>query len=100
MPSECAASITDVPCATCTGLPSIAMFSSGRASGIGWHQTVLVIDVILEFVAEILDEALHRQRGGIAQRADRAPRDVVGNRVQRIQVFVAALPPLDPIHPH
>jgi hypothetical protein len=31
-----------------------------------------LFDVMLEFFAEVLDELAHRQRGGVAQRADGA----------------------------
>src|SRR5260221_8559238 len=101
MPSWLAASITVAPCATSTCLPSTSIFSmddippklaslvspkgagaplgrpGGRArrSYVGGHLALLVVDVVLEFVAEMLDEALHGQRGGIAQRADRAAGD-------------------------
>ena len=65
---------------------------------VGRHQALLVIDVVLEFVAEVLDEALHRQRRGIAQRADRASGDVVRHRHQQVEVLVPALAVLDPVH--
>ena len=54
-----------------------------------------MLDVVHEFVPVVLEEALHRQRRGVAQRADRAARDVVGHRVQRVEVFIAPLAVLD-----
>ena len=56
---------------TSTALPSISMFSMRTAAYVG-NEALLVVDVVLEFVAEVLDEALHRQRRGVAERADRA----------------------------
>src|SRR6185295_15305574 len=95
--SRFAASITVLPGGTSTGLPSISSFSI-ELWLIGRHKTMLVVDVVLEFVAEVLDEALHRQRSGVAQRADGAAGDVVGHRRQQVEVLVAALPVLDAVH--
>src|SRR6516165_11434340 len=123
MSSAFAASITVLPGATSTFLPSISRFSidacpPGRpkgtpapwgetseancggmssASDVVRHQAALVIDVVLEFVPEMVDEALHGQRRGVAQRADRAPGDVVGDRNQEVEVFVTALAVLDSV---
>src|SRR5215468_8113885 len=97
MSSAFAASITVLPGATSTFLPSISRFSIGQASDVIRHQASLVIDVVLEFVAEVVDEALDRQRCGVAQRTDRASGDVVGNRDQQIEVFVTALAVLDAV---
>src|SRR5262245_10252233 len=96
MPSLCAASITVLPGGTCTGLPSISMFSIALLH-VGRHHALLVVDVVLEFVAEMLDEALHRQRRGLAERADRAPGDVVRDRRQQIEILVASLAVLDAV---
>src|SRR5438093_1128217 len=105
MPSLFVASITVEPCATSICLPSTSIFSmdeippklaslvsprgagaplgrpGGRArtSYVGGHKAMLVVDVVLEFVAEVLDETLHGQRRGVTQRADRAAGDIVGN---------------------
>src|SRR6185437_16970885 len=99
MPSLFAASITVPPCGTCTARPSTSMLSS-LASDILRHEAVLVLDVVLEFGAEVLDEALHRQCGGVAERADRAAKDVVGDRRQDVQILGAARAVLDPVdHP-
>src|SRR5215470_16067909 len=97
MSSAFAASITVLPGATCTFRPSISRLSIGRASDIVRHQAFLVIDVVLELVAEVVDEALHRKRRGVAERADRATGDVVGNRHQQVEILVAALALLDAI---
>src|SRR3977135_3468372 len=98
MPSLFVASITVAPFATSTGLPSTSIFSMAGQSYVGRHEASLVVDVVLEFVAEMLDEALHRQRPGRPQRADRAPRDIVGHRRQPVEVFVAALSVFDAVH--
>src|SRR4029077_6316647 len=97
MPSRFAASITVAPCATSTCLPSTSNLSIAARSDIWLHQAVLVVDVVLEFVAEMLDETLHRESSGIAQRADGASGDVVGHRVELVQILVATLAALDPV---
>src|SRR6267378_4710734 len=57
-----------------------------------------VLDVVHELVAEVLDEALHRQRRGVAERADGAPGDVVGDVVEEREVLHAAEALLDAVH--
>src|SRR4051812_2573249 len=61
-------------------------------------KAALVLDVVHELVAEVLEEALHRQRRGVAQRADGAAGDVVGNVIEEREVFHAALAVLDAVH--
>src|SRR5512135_1127810 len=112
MPSRLAASITVAPCATSTGLPSISslgisgrLHHGGRALCAGaaplrlavyaLHQAALMLDVVLELAAVMLDEALHRQSRRVAQRADGAPGDVVGHVVEQCQVFGTPLAVLD-----
>src|SRR3979490_2810516 len=81
---------------TSTGRPSISRCAISLIS----YQALLVVDVVLELFAEMLDEALHRQRRGVAQRADGAAGDVVGHRVQRFQILGPALSMLDAMdHP-
>src|SRR5271156_501388 len=96
MPSLCAASITVLPPGTCTAWPSTSRLSVVMASDVIRNETALVIDVVLELGAEVLDEALYRQCGGVAQGADGAPGDVVRHRQQHVQVLVLALAVLDP----
>src|SRR5262252_1464764 len=99
MSSLCAASITVLPPGTCTWRPSISRLTVVLiGSDVVRNETALVVDVVLELVAEVLDEALHRQRSGVAERADRPSGDVVGDREQEIEVLVLALAALDPIH--
>src|SRR4030095_10232835 len=62
------------------------------------YQAPLVLDVIFELAAEVLDEALDRQRGGVTERADRAPGDVVGHVIEQCQIFDPALARLDAVH--
>src|SRR5680860_37350 len=52
-----------------------------------------VLDVMLEFMAEMLDEAAHRHRRRVAQRADRAALDFARHVHQLGQVRGFALPP-------
>src|SRR5512144_1089623 len=98
MSSSRAASITVLPLGTWTGLPSTSRFSMRCALHVGRDDARPVVDVMLELGAEVLDEALHRQRGGVAQRADGAPGDVVGDVVQHVEVRARALAVLDPVH--
>src|SRR5207247_2359259 len=67
-----------------------------RSNVVG-NETALVIDVVLELVAEMLDEALHRQRRGVAERADGSSRDVVRDRCQQLEIAVTALAVLDAV---
>src|SRR5438034_10375893 len=62
-----------------------------------FNQAPLVLDVMHELVAKVLEEALHRQRRRVAQGADRAARDVVGDVVEERQVVHAALAVLDAV---
>src|SRR3546814_13370565 len=50
-----------------------------------------MLDVVCEFVAEVLDETAYRHGGGVAQGANGAAHDVVSDRVQDVQVFWTAL---------
>src|SRR5678815_4010443 len=102
MPSLFAASMTVLPCGTCTARPSISMLMGGgelirNDSYVILDETVLVLDVIFELAAEMLDEALHRQRRCIAQRTDRPALDVVGDGRQHVEVLEASGTMLDPI---
>ena len=51
-----------------------------------------VLDHVFELVAEMLQEALHRPRGGVAERADRVAFDLVRDVDQHVEVFAAPLP--------
>src|ERR1044071_7746915 len=63
-----------------------------------FYQTALMFDVVHKLVAEMLDEAFHRQRRGVAEGADRAAGDVVGDVVEERQVLHAAAALLDAMH--
>src|SRR5260370_32450931 len=81
---------------TSTGRPSISRCAIRLTS----YQALLVVDVVLELFAEVFNEALYRQRRGVAKRADGAAGDVVGHRVQRFQILGPALSMLDAMdHP-
>src|SRR5699024_1460592 len=62
------------------------------------HHTLLVLDVVCELVAEMLDKTTHGERSCITQATNRAPDDVAGNLVQHIEVFHATLAVLDAMH--
>src|SRR5665213_1516149 len=46
-----------------------------------------MVDHVFELVAVVLQEALHRPRRRIAERADRVPLDVIGDIEQEIQLI-------------
>src|SRR5690348_9363472 len=62
-----------------------------------------VVDHVFELVAEVLEEALHRPRGGVAERADGVALDAARDVDQQLQVVLVALPRHDPadhaVHP-
>src|SRR2546430_10281427 len=82
MSSLCAASSTVLPLATATAWPSTSRFNI-LVSDIAGNQTLLVIDVVLEFIAKMLNEALDRQRGGVSQRAYGAAGDVSDTEISK-----------------
>src|SRR6185436_12477740 len=86
------------PSGTSIVLPSISISRGMGALEIVGHKALLVLDVVDEFGTEVLEEALHRQRGSVAQRADSAARDVVGHVVQEIEVLHPPLAVLDAVH--
>src|SRR5215218_1701481 len=117
-PAVRAASRSDVPSATDTGLPSIvrlivltsaiseAMYSSlgeacaSQPSGCGGRaeRTALAVDVRLEFVAPFLDAGHNGNRARIREHADRLPRHGIADLEQRVEVFHGALTRLDALH--
>src|SRR5687768_18325667 len=95
MPSLFVASMTVLPSGTSSVLPSIS--SSIMLLYVMRHETRLVLDVMHEFVAIVLDESAHRHRRRVTQRADRAALDVVGDVVQKVEIFELALAVLDTV---
>src|SRR5512134_2006728 len=87
-----------------TGTPSTSMLTSSSlmvlfGSGRGLARcddAVAVLDVVLELVPEMTDEALHGPRRGVAQRADRVALDLVGDVDQHVDVGLAPLAGQDP----
>src|SRR6185369_8486772 len=109
MPSFVAASITVWPFSTCTGLPSISRLMGmsvrrelvadhvrdrrvrmlGAVSAV-LHAAALVVDVVLEFLAEHLHEGARGHGRRVPEGADGAALDLVGEVQQQVQVFLAA----------
>ncbi len=56
-------------------------------------RAALVLDHVLKLVPEMLQEALHRPRGRIAQRADGVALDAIGHIEQQAEILAAALRP-------
>src|SRR5580698_6016116 len=98
------------------GLPSISMLTRSSAmflprvlglcrapAGARAHQAAAVVYVVLELVAVMLDEALHRPGGGVAEGTDGMALDLLRDVHQHVQVFLPALAVLDalddPVHP-
>src|ERR1700759_5275623 len=52
----------------------------------------LVLDHVLKFRPEMLQETLHRPGRRIAQRTDRVPFDAIGHIEQQAQILAPALP--------
>ncbi len=57
-----------------------------------------MLDVMLELGAIVLDERAHRHRGRVAQRADRSALDVVGHRVQQVEILGTPFTVFDPVN--
>src|SRR5471030_2167890 len=102
-----------VPFGTAISRPSIlTVIRSGLGGAImvGLDQRLrrllaggLHLGVLLEFLAELGDEALGRPGAGLAEGADRAAGDLVGHALQEFAVLGAGVavdhPGRDPLHP-
>src|SRR6185503_18671489 len=112
-PTVRAASRSEVPSGTATGLPSmvrsIVLTSaidsslgldlrrpSGRGGGA--ERTPLALDVRLELVAPFLNAGRDRDRARVRQHADRLASHVVADLEERVEVGQRALPRFDPLH--
>src|SRR5512138_3463040 len=103
--------MTICPLRATTGTPLTSMLtvlslissSSGRVVELLDDAAPAVVDHVLELVAEVLEEALHRPRGGVAERADGVALDAARDVDQQLQVVPVALPGHDPadhaVHP-
>src|SRR5207248_2308183 len=82
-----------------TFLPSSSISSMSEAccSDVRRHDAGLVFDVVDELVAEVLDHGAHRHGRRVAQCADGAALDVVGHRIQELDVAHLAVTVLDAI---
>src|SRR5512134_2964731 len=98
-PSATSMVLPSISISTILSLSFVAHHSSliTHHSEIVGHHAFLVLDVMDEFVAEVLDETLDRQCRGVAQRADRPPGDVVGDVIQKFEVLEPALAVLDAV---
>src|SRR5512144_2549354 len=109
-PTVRAASRSEVPSATATGLPSIVrliVLTSAMSSSLGLRRSgrgggaeraSLPGDVRLELVAPLLNARDHRHRARIGQHADRLARHVLADLEQRVEVRHRALARLDALH--
>src|SRR5712671_2952380 len=99
MPSLFAASITVPPFRTCTAWPSISRFNMrNKRLFVRRDDARLVIDVMLKLGPEMLDEALDRQRCGVAERTNRSTLNVIRNGGQHVEIFLTSFTVLDPVH--
>src|ERR1035437_2985662 len=66
-------------------------------SDVGRDHAGLVRHVIFKFRTEVLEHGPHRHGGGIAQGANRAPRDVLGHVVKQVHIADTTLTIFDAI---
>src|SRR4051812_5806357 len=101
VPALSAACITMLPSVTSTFLPSSSISTIYVAfflrSGLDGRLRDITRDQGLELMAKVLDHGPHRHRGGIAQRANRAALNVVGDRIQQVHVRSLAVAVVDPV---
>src|SRR5919106_61075 len=95
MPRRLVASMMVLPSGTSIVLPSISR--SSMSLDVVRHKTLLVLDVVFELFAVVLDERADRHCGGVPQRADRAALDVVRDFIEKIEVLALAPPVLDAV---
>src|SRR5512138_1973700 len=93
MPAWFAASMMVSPLSTCSDWPSISIFRVAIRS----HHAALVFDVIRELFAKMFEEALHRHRRSVAERADGVAADVARHAVQQVKILLPALAVLDAV---
>src|SRR5512139_2968022 len=82
------------PLSTCSVLPSISILSVAIDKFRSDH-AALVFDVMLELVAKMFEEALHRHRRRIAERADGMAANVPCHAVEQIHVLRSPLAMFD-----
>src|SRR5215471_17770712 len=111
MPWRSAARMIISPFRASTGTPSISMLTrssamfSGRprAERVGHQAPSAVVDDVLELVAVMLEEALHRPGGGVAEGADGVSLDAIGDVEQQPELLAPRLarqhPLQQPVHP-
>src|SRR5215467_12598993 len=118
MPSSSAARITSMPLGTVISKPSMvtvtrcstgasapasvtvirSLTSVGPDRGGGRvERAAAALEVLDELVPEVLDGGHHRADRAVAERAERAPGDVVADVQQLVQVLLGALAPVQPI---
>src|SRR5580658_361925 len=96
MPASFAASIRFIPFGAAISLPSIV--SLNRFSGMSvLLRSIAAFAGLLKFGAVFRDEGFHGPGGGLAERADRFPVDVVGDVPEQIHVFGAAVAVFDAV---
>src|SRR5215469_3570362 len=102
VPAFSAACMTMLPSVTSTFLPSSSISTICVVfflrSGLGGSLRNVARDQGFELVAEVLDHGAHRHGGCIAQCANGATLDVVGDRVQQIHVGRLAATGMDAVH--
>src|SRR5690625_7785600 len=62
------------------------------------HHTLLVLNVVCELVAEMLDKTTHGERSSIIQTANRTTDDVICDLIQNIDILHATLTVLYLMH--
>src|SRR5512142_1743077 len=96
MPASSAASMTVAPSRASMVLPLISILTMSRFRPL--HHAALVFDVVLELLAEVLQEAAHRHGRRIAEGADGVPLDLAGHVVELVEILRRAVTVLDAMH--
>src|SRR5512141_3026237 len=107
MPCASVAWMSIAPLRAFTGTPSTSMLTSSwlmsrsslgsRRAAARLDEAVGVLGVMFELVPVMADEALHRPRGSVAERADGVALDLVGDVDEHVDIGLPALPRQNPL---
>src|SRR6266704_1240119 len=84
------------PVSVCAVIRSLTSVGPGRGGG-RIERAAAALEVLDVLVPEVLDGGHHRADRAVAERAERAPADVVADVEQFLQVLFGALAPVQPV---